>query len=111
MSAHRPVQWFTALLQPAPVSSLAVIAVCWIGLAYLLSTDRHILAGYEHHRITYTALSAVLTLLVLIAVVSGIRRQSSLEQTNLRFSTALENMTHGLCMFDTEKRLVVCNNR
>jgi hypothetical protein len=35
----------------------------------------------------------------------------SLEQTNNRFSSALENMTHGLCMFDAEKRLVICNER
>ena len=30
---------------------------------------------------------------------------------NLRFDTALNNMTHGLCMFDGERRLIVCNKR
>ena len=35
----------------------------------------------------------------------------SLEQTNLRFSAALENMTHGLCMFDVGQALLVCNQR
>jgi signal transduction histidine kinase/CheY-like chemotaxis protein len=30
---------------------------------------------------------------------------------NMRFDTALKNMTHGLSMFDAEKRLVVCNDR
>jgi diguanylate cyclase (GGDEF)-like protein/PAS domain S-box-containing protein len=35
----------------------------------------------------------------------------SLEQTNLWFNTALENMAHGLCMFDREQRLLVCNER
>ena len=44
-------------------------------------------------------------------MLASIRRQVSLEQTNLRFNTALENMTHGLCMFDAEKRLVICNDR
>jgi methyl-accepting chemotaxis protein len=111
MRAHRLVQWLRALLQPAPICGLAVIAVCWIGLAHLLSAERHIFADHEHQQIAYIVLAVVLTLLVLIAVTIGIRRQSSLEQTNLRFSTALENMTHGLCMFDADKRLVVCNKR
>ncbi len=28
---------------------------------------------------------------------------------NKRFQAALENMSQGLCMFDSEKRLIVCN--
>src|SRR5258708_38913277 len=67
---------------------------------------------------TYVGLAAALTLLAFIAVAFGIRRQSSLEgsklsleQTNHRFDAALKNMTHGLCMFDTEKRLVIWNDR
>ena len=35
----------------------------------------------------------------------------SLEQTNLRFNAALENMAHALCMFDGDQRLIVCNKR
>ncbi|HEX8164620.1 MAG TPA: PAS-domain containing protein, partial [Beijerinckiaceae bacterium] len=34
-----------------------------------------------------------------------------LARHNLRFDTALNNMTHGLCMFDGERRLIVCNRR
>jgi hypothetical protein len=52
-----------------------------------------------------------LAALVTIAITISIRRQSSLEQTNSRFDTALKNMTHGLCMFDAEKRLVIWNDR
>ena len=78
-------------------------------------TESHVFADYERHRMIYFAIAAVLTLLALIAVTFSIRRQSSLnailEQTNFRFSAALENMTHGLCMFDAEKRLVICNDR
>jgi diguanylate cyclase (GGDEF)-like protein/PAS domain S-box-containing protein len=39
------------------------------------------------------------------------RSRHSLGQTNLRFNAALENMAHGLCMFDGEQRLIVCNKR
>jgi methyl-accepting chemotaxis protein len=79
---------------------------------------RHIFADYELRRTIYFAIATALTLLALIVVISTILRQFSLErsklsleQTNLRFGVALENMTHGLCMFDAGKRLVVFNDR
>ena len=36
---------------------------------------------------------------------------ATLDQQNMRFKAALDNMGEGLCMFDAEKRLVVCNDR
>jgi methyl-accepting chemotaxis protein len=81
-------------------------------------TESHIFADYELHRLIYIAIAIALTLLTLVAVAFSIIRQSSLErsklsfeQTNIRFRAALENMTHGLCMFDADKRLVVFNQR
>jgi diguanylate cyclase (GGDEF)-like protein len=35
----------------------------------------------------------------------------TLERTNDRFDAALNNMSQGLCMFDSAERLVVCNDR
>jgi methyl-accepting chemotaxis protein len=81
-------------------------------------TEDHILGDYNRHRMIYLIIASVLTLLTLIVIATTIRRRlvrdqskAVLEQTNLRFSSALENMTHGLCMFDAEKRLVICNDR
>jgi diguanylate cyclase (GGDEF)-like protein len=39
------------------------------------------------------------------------RTVGELERQNFRFDTALNNMGHGLSMFDREQRLVVCNER
>jgi diguanylate cyclase (GGDEF)-like protein/PAS domain S-box-containing protein len=39
------------------------------------------------------------------------RSKHSLEQSNLLLQTALKNMAHGMCMFDRQQRLVVCNER
>src|SRR6202795_623837 len=36
-------------------------------------------------------------------------RQRDLAEQSMRLHAALENMTQGLCMFDTDSRLVVCN--
>ena len=38
-------------------------------------------------------------------------REAELQAQNLRFDTALKNMAHGLCMFDRNERLIVCNER
>ncbi|MBU4529396.1 MAG: EAL domain-containing protein [Hoeflea sp.] len=40
-----------------------------------------------------------------------LKRDIELNEQNDRFNAAMENMSHGLCMFDREQRLVVCNDR
>jgi PAS domain-containing protein len=40
-----------------------------------------------------------------------IEREHELEKSNSRFDSALSNMSQGLCMFDGEQRLLVCNRR
>lgn len=39
------------------------------------------------------------------------RTLGKLETANSHLDTALENMSHGLCMYDAEKKVVVANNR
>jgi diguanylate cyclase (GGDEF)-like protein/PAS domain S-box-containing protein len=38
-------------------------------------------------------------------------REFELQAQNMRFDAALENMPQGLCMFDRNERLIVCNER
>lgn len=66
-----------------------------------------------------------LTVIVLIVMIFGARQQAhilataaelqrskqSLEQSNHLLHTALKHMAHGLCMYDRDQRLVVCNAR
>ena len=40
-----------------------------------------------------------------------VRRKAELSEQNIRFNAALGNMPMGLCMFDKDQRLVVCNDR
>ncbi|TIQ24504.1 MAG: diguanylate phosphodiesterase, partial [Mesorhizobium sp.] len=37
------------------------------------------------------------------------RIAEELRAQNERFSAAVENMSHGLCMFDAEERMIICN--
>ncbi len=64
----------------------------------------------------YYEIGFLLTAVVLIAMAMGATRQmrlasatAALKETNRRFDAALENMPHGLCMFDRDQRLVICN--
>jgi methyl-accepting chemotaxis protein len=111
MTTHRFLNWLRALLRPAPLLGMAMIAMFWIGLAYLLTDHHGALAEPGQRRAILLPFVIVFTLLELFTMIASIRRQLSLEQTNVRFNTALENMTHGLCMFDGDKRLVICNER
>ena len=36
---------------------------------------------------------------------------AKLKLQNIRFEAAVENMTQGLCMFDEEQKLIICNHR
>jgi diguanylate cyclase (GGDEF)-like protein len=40
-----------------------------------------------------------------------LKRKGQLEQANLHLDVALNNMTHGLCMFDSQQRLIICNGQ
>ncbi|TSE12958.1 EAL domain-containing protein [Mesorhizobium intechi] len=37
------------------------------------------------------------------------RMDDELREQNERFSAAVENMSHGLCMFDADERMIICN--
>src|SRR5262249_32295803 len=39
------------------------------------------------------------------------QREDELASQKVQFETAIENMPHGLSMFDNERRLVICNNK
>ena len=70
---------------------------------------------------SYTIAFALFTALAGIGLAVSIlnfqqlsRRETTaaqLQLQNIRFNAALGNMTQGLCMFDAERRLVVCNER
>ncbi len=87
---------------------MAIIAIVWIGLGFYRPEAA---AGAADGRGILIAVAAALTALEAIAIAASVGREMSLTRTNERFNSALENMTHGLCMFDADKRLVICNDR
>jgi len=106
------------LISYRTVTGLPLIAV--VGLA-----EQSIFQGANTALQKYVTLGITLTAIVLIVMVFGSSQKShitaatnelkhskqSIEHTNLLLHTALKNMAHGLCMFDRDQRLVVCNDR
>ena len=106
------------LISYRTVTGLPLIAV--VGL-----TEESIFQGANIALQKYVTLGITLTAIVLIVMVFGAdqkahisaatnelkRSKQSIEHTNLLLHTALKNMAHGLCMFDRDQRLVVCNDR
>ena len=68
-----------------------------------------------NHSNTTALLRTCFVLLMAWAASRWWRKQRQLTQElrlqNLRFDTALNNMSQGLCFFDGSRRLIVCNNR
>jgi diguanylate cyclase (GGDEF)-like protein/PAS domain S-box-containing protein len=44
-------------------------------------------------------------------ITARLRSEDALRQQNLLFDAALNNMSQGLCMFDADQRLIVCNDQ
>jgi PAS domain-containing protein len=67
---------------------------------------------------SYWLIAGILTAGILVAMGFGVARErklaatsSSLARSNMWLETAIENMPHGLCLFDAGGRLVLCNRR
>ena len=73
--------------------------------------ESRILSGYYAHRNLYVTIAVVLTLIVVLFVGFGLRRQldSQVAHDNLR--AAVESLPHGLTMFDANGALIVSNMR
>jgi diguanylate cyclase (GGDEF)-like protein len=77
-----------------------------------------VLARHFHNEKIYLATGWSITFTLVIATFLAMSRElkfkeaaKSLADTNARFQASLENMPHGLCMFDRDQRLVICNER
>jgi diguanylate cyclase (GGDEF)-like protein/PAS domain S-box-containing protein len=117
-TSSRRFDGVSRLLSYRAVEGIPLIAL--VGLA-----KRDIFQQADATLRKYIVAGTVLTSIVLIVMLLGATRQAhilstaaelrrskqSLERSNLLFQTALKNMGHGLSMFDSDSRLVVCNER
>jgi diguanylate cyclase (GGDEF)-like protein len=70
-----------------------------------------ILADWRSRAGYLIGLTAVLVLVITGTAIALVGRFRELQRLNTQFDVALNNMTHGLCMYDRDMRLIVCNDR
>jgi len=93
-----------ALLAIASGAGIAALLVGLIDPAHVVSWVNAMPAAVAGLAIAAGAALLMLSLAALIVLVGTLRR-------GLRVSAALDNMTQGLCMFDSAARLLLCNER
>jgi len=85
--------------------------ITMVGLA-----EQDIFATYRRARLVSVSATVILTALLIFGYFFGIRhrlglavREKLIAKQKLHLDSALSNMPQGLCMFDAEQRLIVCN--
>lgn len=101
-----PTQWSGAVLLSPGFLALAIagVALSVLGMSFVgVLADRRLANRTRRFEEIIDQLSHARQ------QVEGSQRE--LQEQKLRLDTAINNMGDGLCMFDAEKRLVVCNDR
>ena len=69
------------------------------------------LAGWYQHLYTFGPGALAVVALILLGTGVLMWQTGKLARKNRILEVTLENMAHGLCMFDGEQRLIICNER
>jgi diguanylate cyclase (GGDEF)-like protein len=82
------------------------------------AAEAEVFAAYRRKALSYNLLAVAVTVLILVVVIAAGRHRVKLERAREalivqfgKFHAALNNMPHGLCMWDANQRVVVCNTR
>lgn len=110
---------FRAALRPAVLLYVLMVPALWLALIATVDlAERDIFAPYSRLRFMFFAAACTLTILLIIGFFVSIRhrirlaeRETLLGKQKLHLDSALANMPEGLCMFDGDQRLIVCNQQ
>ncbi len=116
---HRRRNWFRAALQPAILLYRLMIPALWLALVAMVGlAERDIFAPRNPLQLIFFAAACTLTPLLIIGFLVSIRhrirlaeRENFLARQKVHLDSALANMPEGLCMFDGDQRLIVCNQQ
>ena len=111
--------WLRDTLQPAILLYALMIRGVWLALIAMVDLAGHdIFAPYSRLRLMFFAAACTLTALLVIGFLISIRhrirlaeRETLIARQKVHLNSALANMPEGLCMFDSDQRLIVCNQQ
>jgi diguanylate cyclase (GGDEF)-like protein/PAS domain S-box-containing protein len=106
-------------LQPPILLCVLMVPAIWLALIAVIElAERDIFAPYNRLRLIFLAAACILTTLLVGGILVSIRhrirldeRETLIARQKLHLDSALANMPEGLCMFDADQRLIVCNQQ
>jgi diguanylate cyclase (GGDEF)-like protein len=94
----------------ALVAMIAVIAAIMIAVI-LISAGLIARAWKQEERLNAANQEVIESDKIRALAQAELNRRHDLSEQNMRFASAMEHMAHGLCMYDRDARLVICNRR
>src|ERR1051326_9056786 len=101
----------TVVGSATPLNFSTALGAKFVPVATFLATIKN--QSYAVAAVLFLALAGAGLVFSLLHLKQMRVRESAsaqLHAQNSRFTTALNNMSQGICIFDGERRLVVCNN-
>ena len=116
---HGRRKWVLTALQPANLLYVFMIPALWLALIAIVGlAEPDVFAPYNRLRLIFFVAACILTALLFIGFLVSIRhrnrlaeRENLIARQKLHLDSALANMPEGLCMFDGDQRLIVCNKQ
>ncbi len=103
--------WLSAVLQPSMLLYVLMVPALWVAVTAVLILE-------QKGTLTVMSAGGILIILLTAACIAGIRhrlrlaeRENVIARQKLQLDSALANMPQGLCMFDSDQQLMVCNQR
>jgi diguanylate cyclase (GGDEF)-like protein/PAS domain S-box-containing protein len=117
--ARRRTKWFRAALQPAILPCVLMIPAMWLSLVAVAHLAAHdIFASHNRLQLILFAAACTLTAVLVVGFFVSIRhrmrldeRETLIARQKVHLDCALANMPEGLCMFDADQQLIVCNQQ
>jgi PAS domain S-box-containing protein len=104
-SAHAALApWRATAMAMGLVASLIILLI--VAAAYLIARS-----WKQHDRLSTAQADLLKSDKVRALAEVELTRQREVAEQSMRLKVALENMSHGLCMFDRDQRLIVCNQK
>ncbi|MDO8534691.1 MAG: PAS-domain containing protein [Xanthobacteraceae bacterium] len=93
--------------------TLAIVLLHFVGMGavVIVPDPTRVIHAFSYAPVTLALAIANAALAVLGMSIIAAMMDRHLRDKNLQLNVALNNMLQGLCMFDSKKRLVVCNDR
>ncbi len=111
--------WLQAALRPTNLRFVLMVPALWLALISMAGlAERGIFAPHNRLPFVFLAAACFPATLLIVGFLASFRhstrlaeRENLIARQKMQLDAALANMPEGLCMFDRDQRLIVCNQQ